>query len=154
MAAPWSDWCDYWYLYIVEHKTRTRIRSSPALLGPAVTQHCPPRQLCHRWLCDWRDKCTVGQRLSRGCFANSRNGVGGGEFFHIYLRYSSVETLCMMFIAHLSIINGFIELKTSENDYVRTLHEGTTQGLRVCCQLQCLVQVSQLRIYVPVSSFL
>lgn len=62
---------------------------------------------------------------------DSRNGGGGAEFYHIFLRYFSVETLCMMFIVHLNILNGYIEFKTPENDYVRTLHEGTTQGLRL-----------------------
>ena len=63
--------------------------------------------------------------------ADYRNGGGGAEFYHIFLRYFSMETLCMMFIVHLNILNGYIEFKTPENDYVRTLHEGTTQGLRL-----------------------
>lgn len=66
--------------------------------------------------------------------ADSRNGGGGAEFYHIFLRYFSVETLCMMFIVHLNILNGYIEFKTPENDYVRTLHEGTTLKGFVCCQ--------------------
>lgn len=41
----------------------------------------------------------------------------------------------MMFIVHLSIINGLRELKTTENDYIRTLHEGNLQGLRCCFQV-------------------
>lgn len=61
--------------------------------------------------------------------ADFRNGGGRAEFCHIFLRYFSVETLCMMFIVHLNISNGYIEFNTPENDYVRTLHEGTTPGL-------------------------
>lgn len=78
-----------------------------------------------------------------------RNGGGGhgAEFCHIFLRYFSVETLYMMFIVHLYILNGYIEFKTPENDYARTVHEGTTQGLRLFVNLLCLVQISQLQIY-------
>ena len=80
--------------------------------------------------------------------SDSRNGGGNGEFCHIFLRYFSVETLCMMFIVHLNILNGYIEFKTPENDYARTLHEGTTQGLRLLLtSILCLVRISQLQIY-------
>ena len=63
--------------------------------------------------------------------ADSRNGGSEAAFCHTFLRYFSVETLCIMFIVHPIILNGYIEFKTSENDYVGTLHEGTTQGLRL-----------------------
>lgn len=90
----------------------------------------------------------LGQRLSPLKIVDFRNGGGhGAEFCHIFLRYFSVETLYMMFIVHLYILNGYIEFKTPENDYARTVHEGTTQGLRLFVNLLCLVQISQLQIY-------
>lgn len=82
--------------------------------------------------------------------ADSRNGGSEAAFCHTFLRYFSVETLCIMFIVHPIILNGYIEFKTSENDYVGTLHEGTTQGASFVVNLLCLVRISQFQIYLSV----
>ena len=56
------------------------------------------------------------------------NGGGRRELFYISLRYFTAQTLCMMYIVHLRIINGFLEFTTNKNDYVRTLHKGMVHG--------------------------
>lgn len=54
------------------------------------------------------------------------NGGGGYgvEFCYIFLCYFSVEIFYMMFIVYFYILNGYIEFKMFENDYVRIVYEG------------------------------
>lgn len=75
----------------------------------------------------------------------SRNGGGLRELLYISLRYFTAETLCMMYMVHLRIINGFVEFTTKKNDYARTLHKGMVSGFilvfnsSACCKARKFV---------------